>query len=74
MFILGLAVPHEASETMAESCLWALHPNFPKIAIYCNSTWYNVHTYTTEELVFDLNKTAFPVTFLLTKTSKDLRL
>jgi hypothetical protein len=43
-----------------------------KLAIYCDSTWYNVHTYTTEELFIDPKKNRFPGNFFLTNLSKDL--
>ncbi len=38
-FILGTAVPGEASETMVELCLWAIYHTSTKLAIYCDYLW-----------------------------------
>jgi hypothetical protein len=40
LFILGAAVPGEASETMVELCLWPSIVLVRKLAIYCNYIWY----------------------------------
>ena len=42
-FILGSAVPGEASETMVELCLWAIYRTSTKLAIYCDYLWYILH-------------------------------
>ncbi len=39
-FIVGAAVPGEASETMVELCLWPSIVILDKLAIYCDSIWY----------------------------------
>jgi hypothetical protein len=39
-FILGVAMPGEASETMVELCLRTSIVLLRKLAIYCNYIWY----------------------------------
>ena len=40
LFILGVAVPGEALETMVELCLWLSIVHLRKLAIYCDYIWY----------------------------------
>ncbi len=44
LFILGLAVPGEASETMVELCLWPSIVLLCTLAIYCDYIWYILST------------------------------
>jgi hypothetical protein len=43
LFILGAAVPGEASETMVELCFWPYLVLVRKLAIYYNNIWYILH-------------------------------
>jgi hypothetical protein len=40
LFILGVAVPGDASETMVELCFWPSVVLVHKLVIYCNYIWY----------------------------------
>ncbi len=40
LFILGVALPGEASETMVKLCVWPSMVLLRKLAIYCNYIWY----------------------------------
>jgi hypothetical protein len=44
VFILGVAVPGEALETMVELCFWPSIVIVHKLAIYCNYIWYILRT------------------------------
>jgi hypothetical protein len=44
LFILGAAVPGEASETMVELCFWPTIVLVRKLAIYCGYIWYILRT------------------------------
>jgi hypothetical protein len=44
LFILGAAVPGEASKTMDELCLWPSIVLLRKLAIHCNFIWYILRT------------------------------
>jgi hypothetical protein len=44
LFILGAAVPGEASGTMVALCLWPSIVLVRKLVIYCNYIWYILRT------------------------------